>query len=88
MYENLIGYGADSTALTYTITSGISPGTEFLFRVRGKNMWGWGPYSAVLSATPSAAPDLMNTVVTAIEVTTGDVILSWSAPSDNSAAIT
>jgi hypothetical protein len=30
----------------------------------------------------------MNTVVTAIESTTGDVILSWSAPSDNSADIT
>jgi hypothetical protein len=57
VYENLIGYGADSTALTYTITSGISPGTAFRFRVRGKNRWGWGSYSAVLSATPSAAPD-------------------------------
>jgi hypothetical protein len=87
-WVSLIGYGADSSATTYTVTSGISPGIDFLFRVRAKNMWGWGVYSAITTATPSALPDQMATVTTAVEATAGAVVLAWVAPNDNSSPIT
>ena len=70
------------------MSSNISPGTEYRFRVRAKNMWGWGPYSDVLVVTPSAPPDQMATVTTSVASDTGAVRFVWTAPSDNSAPIT
>jgi len=87
-FENLVGYLSDFAATGFTVTSGISPGAEYRFRVRAKNMWGWGEYSSVLTAAPSAAPEQMGPVVTALEPTTGAVALSWTPPADNAAPIT
>jgi hypothetical protein len=87
-YSTLAGYLADFTGTTLTVTSGIQPGAVFSFRVRGKNMWGWGPYSTVLQVAPSAAPDQPVAVVTSVNETTGDLVLTWTAPHDNSATIT
>jgi hypothetical protein len=56
-YENLVGYLSDFSATTFTVTSGISPGAQYGFRVRAKNMWGWGAYSEVLAVAPSAPPE-------------------------------
>lgn len=88
VYENLVGYASDYSTTAYTVTSGVSAGIVFSFRVRAKNMWGWGDYSDVLVVTPSAAPDQMGAVVTGRSAATGAVLLVWTAPSDNSAAIT
>jgi len=68
-----VGYGSDFTATTFTVVSGISPGIQFKFQVRAKNMWGWGPFSTVLTVTPSAKPDQMATVVT----TNDDQLVMW-----------
>jgi hypothetical protein len=84
----LTGYYSDFTTTTYLVTSGISPGSVFRFRVRGKNMWGWGSYSAILDVTPSAAPAAPAAVATSVELGAGDVVFDWTAPDDNSAAIT
>ena len=87
-YENLVGYLSDFSTTTFTLTSGISPGTTFKFRVRAKNMWGWSAdYSDVLIAIPSDIPSQMETVITALDSTTGSVIISWVAPNDNAATI-
>jgi hypothetical protein len=88
VYENLVGYASDYSSTTYTVTSGVSAGSLYRFRIRAKNMWGWGEYSDVLVVTPSAAPDKMDAIVTSIVAESGAVLLVWTAPSDNSAAIT
>ena len=87
-YYALAGYSSDYTASSFTVTSDISPGQDFTFRIRGKNMWGWGPYSSLLTSSPSAVPAQMATVYTWIEAERGDVVFNWTAPADNSAAIT
>jgi hypothetical protein len=83
-----VGYGSDFAATTFTVVSGISPGIQFKFQVRAKNMWGWGPFSTVLPVTPSAKPDQMPTVVTTNDDQSGDVVMTWVIPSDNSSPIT
>lgn len=88
VFENLVGYASDYSSTTYTVTSGVSPGVVFSFRVRAKNMWGWGAFSEVLVVTPSAPPDQMAPVTTSIASDTGAVRIVWTAPSDNSAPIT
>jgi hypothetical protein len=51
-------------------------------------MWGWGPFSTVLTVTPSAKPDQMATVVATNDDQSGDVVMTWVIPSDNSSPIT
>ena len=88
LYEHLAGYSSDFLSTTFTVTSGIVAGVEYSFRVRAKNQWGWSDYSDILKATPSTIPDQMEKVVTQVNDTSGDVIISWTAPNDNSSPIT
>lgn len=46
-WADLIGLSTESTATTYTVTSGITGGTSYQFKVRAKNLYGFGDYSAV-----------------------------------------
>ena len=87
-FENLAGYLSDFAGTSFIVTSGISPGAAFRFRARGKNMWGWGPYSTILTAAPSSTPEQMQLVTVTIDPSTGGVTLRWAAPDDNAADIT
>jgi hypothetical protein len=52
-WETLIGYLADFTGTQMQVTSKIQRGVRFIFRLRAKNIWGWGVYSeeyAILAA--------------------------------------
>lgn len=55
-YTVLVGVSTDSTDTSYTLTSGITTGTEYNFRVKAKNAFGWGDYSSVVALKASAAP--------------------------------
>lgn len=55
-WYHLVGYSPSSTGTSYTITSGITTGTSYLFRVRAKNIYGWGTYSDSASIKPSSVP--------------------------------
>ena len=87
-WQDLVGSLSDFTSLSYIVTSGVSPGSVYSFRVRAKNMWGWSrDYSATLKVTPSAKPDKMAPVEVVTD-TTGAVIVRWVAPQANAAPIT
>lgn len=68
--------------------SSIIGGTNYQFRVRAKNYWGWGSYSATVTIKASTVPDQMAAAVTSIDSTTGGVKIEWTAPNSNSDAIT
>lgn len=40
-----IGYLSNSLVTTITITDNLLVGHEYQFRLRAKNIWGWGVYS-------------------------------------------
>lgn len=44
-WEPLIGYLADYSGLTMQVTAKIERGVTYVFRLRAKNIWGWGAYS-------------------------------------------
>lgn len=54
-FSNLVGSSIDYTSTTYIVTT-VTVGTSYQFKVRAKNIWGWGPYSTVTTLTPSTAP--------------------------------
>ena len=73
-----------STATAFTV-GGLTNGTRYSFRVAARNAVGLGPSSAVVMATPvwkPAAPaGLRAAVAPASGVGSGQVRLSWTAPS-------
>lgn len=86
-WTSLVGEATDFTALTYTKT-GVTSGDSYQFKVRAKNIWGWGAYSSALTIVAAHAPDTMSTVTTAIDATTGGVTITWAEPASNGGAIT
>mmetsp|Transcript_29134 Transcript_29134/g.28192 ORF Transcript_29134/g.28192 Transcript_29134/m.28192 type:complete len:232 (-) Transcript_29134:211-906(-) len=87
-WYDLVGATVDSTADTYIVTSTITGGQSYQFKVRAKNKWGWGDYSAIASFKASEAPDQMDPVTTSIDAITGGVKIEWVAPSSNFDTIT
>ncbi len=73
------------TSLT-TIISDLTNGTAYDFRVRARNEAGWGPFSAwSSSATPAGLPGIPTALIAEPQVRS--LQLSWSAPSNNGAAV-
>lgn len=83
-----MGYPSDTLLTTYTL-SGTTGGETTQFRVRAKNALGWGPWSDVTAVAASAVPAQMSVVTTEIDAAADplSVTISWTAPDDNSDAI-
>jgi hypothetical protein len=88
-WVDLVGYPSDSLLTTYTL-SGTTGGEITQFRVRAKNAIGWGTWSEVASVAASAVPAQMSALTTEIDAIVDplSVTISWTAPDDNSDAIT
>mmetsp|Transcript_9442 Transcript_9442/g.8983 ORF Transcript_9442/g.8983 Transcript_9442/m.8983 type:complete len:215 (+) Transcript_9442:523-1167(+) len=79
-WTTLIGLSPYSTALTYTLTTGVSAGQSYQFRVRVKNALGWGDYSDSTSILCGNTPDQMTGVTTSIDSATGGIKIEWDEP--------
>ena len=83
--------GVSATATTYTVT-GLAPGTNYSFRVAAKNALGIGAWRTRDASTPATEPSapvgLATAVAPAAGVGSGQVKLSWTAPSSNGSSIT
>jgi len=56
-FTELVGETSQSTATTYTITTGIVTGTSYQFKIKAVNKWGTGEFSAtVLSVLAASVP--------------------------------
>jgi len=44
-WETLTGYLADSLAISMEVTAKIIRGNTYVFKLRARNIWGWGVYS-------------------------------------------
>jgi Fibronectin type III domain len=80
-----------STARTYPV-GGLTNGTRYRFRIAARNAIGQGPWSAIVQATPRWKPAAPGGVRAAVAPAAGvgsrQVKLTWTAPSNNGAAIT
>lgn len=74
----------DSLVTSYTV-SGLTGGATYLFKVRAKNIYGYGAFSSELTIVPSDVPDQVSIPTTALSTTS--VIISWAAPDAHSAPI-
>ena len=76
--------GNFDTALSGVLSSSITLGTIYRFRVAALNIHGWGPYSSDLVITASDVPVQQDPV--SISIDNLNVIISWTAPSTNNYA--
>ena len=53
------GFSSDSTATSLVVQSGITEGNVYHFRLSARNIYGWGPTSAVLSVAAAGIPEQM-----------------------------
>jgi hypothetical protein len=44
-WSELAGHTVATLATSFTVTSGLTAGGGYLFRLRAENVYGWGPYS-------------------------------------------
>jgi hypothetical protein len=82
----LTGESVDSLGLQYTLTSGVVAGESYSFRLRAKNVHGWGAYSMVESTVPMNTPAQMSAAST--EIDNVYVKVKWEAPDDRGSEIT
>jgi len=85
-WVDLIGYPSNFLQTTYTVTAGITKGTAYRFRLRSKNVYGFGPFSPVAIVRSSDVPEMPIPVTTSISGV--NVVITWVAPYDNSETIT
>ena len=85
---SLVGQGSEYSGTTYTYGIGVTEGTSYQFKVRAANKWGFGNFSGAVTILAAGVPELVTSVTTAIDPTTGGVKISWTEPEDNYDAIT
>ena len=88
IWSDVIGLTPASTASEVKVTSGVSPGTLYAFRVRAKNIFGWGPYSLVTYIQAAHQPAAPLAPTTSIDAATGGVAIAWIAPDASGDPIT
>lgn len=82
----LVALSSLSTSTSYTVTSGLTEGNDYIFMVRAQNIYGEGAYSNEVTITAASVPDAMDTVTTS--VVAGEVKIVFTVPDDNGEAIT
>jgi hypothetical protein len=84
-WTGLAGYTVRSLTPTFTVSSGLTPGARYEFRVSAENLYGWGPPSTLTVAYAAGLPQQPFQVVTTISGT--DTAISFTAPENGAAPI-
>jgi len=79
-------YLMDSLVTTYTVT-GLTTGSDYIFKVSASNFYGDGDFSADATFTISGVPDTIDPVTTALSGTNDEIHISWVEPSGNGEAV-
>ena len=85
-WYDLTGLTINYLSTSFIVTTGVTPGLTYQFRVRAKNAYGFGVYSTATSIKASDKPDVMTQVTVAIQSGTY-VRVSWIKPDENSDTI-
>ncbi len=68
---------------SFTVTNGVLEGQDYKFKIRAKNIWGWGPFSPVATIRASTVPGSVPNIVTSYDSVSGDFKILWDQPRNN-----
>lgn len=57
MFSELVGESTNYLLTTFTVSTGVSPGGTYQFKVRARNGLGWGDYSDAVSIKAATNPE-------------------------------
>jgi hypothetical protein len=71
VWEELVGYSADSLLNQFTVVDALDPsyitsGEWYAFRYRAKNRQGWGDFSTTGSIIAANVPDQLSPIATSM----------------------
>ena len=87
-WTDVVGLAPDSLLTDYIVSTNVVSGVNYGFRVRARNIFGWGPFSVVTYIQAAREPDVPIAPVTTIDAATGGVAIAWTAPSARGSPIT
>lgn len=74
---------------SFTVTNGVLEGQDYKFKIRAKNIWGWGAFSPVGTIRASAVPNQVSNIITSYDTAaTNQFRVTWSQPKNNGDLIT
>lgn len=87
-WYNLQGYYIGDLSTSVQITTGVAMGLAYQVRVRARNIYGYGNFSAVTTIRAAQEPDTVLSATLSSVVNTTNVTLSWTPPGANNDTIT
>lgn len=70
-----MGFVSNYIDYDYKITTDVVAGMTYFVRVRARNFWGWSEYSDLLEIKASTWPSKVNTPLTVLDESSGDILL-------------
>lgn len=86
-WTDVVGISPAYTSTSIILSTGITAGTSYQFKVRAQNVLGWGGISPATTIKAATIPSQMVAVTTSIDSSTGGVKITWTAPLDGSSTI-
>jgi hypothetical protein len=83
----LTGLSTEFTDLQSTVTDYITRGVTYVFRIRARNVWGWGPYGNYVAIQAARRP-LPITGISSTITNNGDFLASWVPADDQGSPVT
>lgn len=87
VWSALCGYLTDFAGFQFKVTENIERGKYLQFRLRARNMWGWGQYSQITQIQAATRP-LQATNLVASVSESGNFRVEWSLADDQGSALT
>ncbi len=88
LYYDLLGATPYTTMIDFTVTNGVVASQTYRFKVRARNLYGWGDFSFFTTVKAANKASIMSAPITSIDSATGHVKISWTAPNNNGDDIT
>ena len=76
------------TQSSFSVTNGILEGYDYQFKIRAKNIWGWGDFSPIATIRASTVPNSVPKIITSYDPITGNFVISWNQPKNNGDVVT
>jgi len=86
-FVELVGETSSWLGLSH-IADGLDEGGSYDFRIRARNKWGWGAYSATRTVRCATVPAQPAMVTTAVDPAEGGFQITWVAPAGRGEAVT
>ena len=86
-WYDLVGVQPAYLSTSYLVTTGVVQGQSYEFRIRAKNIYGWGEFSDQITIRASTYPQQITSITTSIDSSTGGLRIDWVAPFANGESI-